>query len=578
MRLISLSANKDTFKTVEFKKTGLNIIVACKKDTSNESKDKTYNGVGKSLMIEIIHFCLGATPQGNFLEKLVNWIFYLEFEIAGENYKVERAIDNYNKIFMNKEELSVDNFNKKMQKLCFEIPSGIQYLTFRTLIPFFIRRTKGAYSNFADPDGRKKGTEYQKLLNNAFLLGLDVGLIQTKKMLKKDLDNINNLTKQIKKDPVLKEFFIGSKDLGLAKKNLEEEIKELEHKLNETKVAEDYYQTEQEANQIKQQLDNINNQIATSSYQIKNIEQSLKNTPDLSKEKITSIYEEARIIFSNNLSKTLDELEVFNKQLLSNRAKRLAEQKLAIQNNLTAFNNDKKDWEKKLDQKLQYLNAHNAVDVVLKLNNKLSDKKNQKNDYLKYESLLKEYENKELNIKKQFVEEEQKTVDYLNSTEENSDKNMDGFFRRLAKKIYPDATSGITVKNNSGTNQLRYDFDAKIESDSSDGIGSAKIFCYDLTLLFMGSRHKIDFLFHDNRLFSDIDPRQKISMLSEANNLFNTHNKQYILTLNQNQIDDITEISDGEKQKLINDNIILKLTDNSDTEKLLGIKIDLKYD
>ena len=60
MKLIELSANKESFKTVPFNKSGLSFIVAKQKNPETSDNGKTYNGVGKSLIILIIHFCLGA--------------------------------------------------------------------------------------------------------------------------------------------------------------------------------------------------------------------------------------------------------------------------------------------------------------------------------------------------------------------------------------------------------------------------------------------------------------------------------------------------------------------------------------
>ena len=51
---------------------------------------------------------------------------------------------------------------------------------------------------------------------------------------------------------------------------------------------------------------------------------------------------------------------------------------------------------------------------------------------------------------------------------------------------------------------------------------------------------------------------------------------QYISTINQNQLDEIQNIlSEEEYKKIIEDNTILTLKDESDSEKLLGIKVDL---
>jgi len=85
MQLIKVYSNQETFKTVQFNKTGMSFIVAKQKDpgASEREHGATYNGVGKSLLVRIIHFCLGASTKDYrvFCEKLPGWIFYTEFEI-----------------------------------------------------------------------------------------------------------------------------------------------------------------------------------------------------------------------------------------------------------------------------------------------------------------------------------------------------------------------------------------------------------------------------------------------------------------------------------------------------------------
>jgi uncharacterized protein YydD (DUF2326 family) len=52
-----LSANQPSFKTVEFS-AGFNVVLADR--TQESTKRDSRNGLGKSTLIEIIHFCLGA--------------------------------------------------------------------------------------------------------------------------------------------------------------------------------------------------------------------------------------------------------------------------------------------------------------------------------------------------------------------------------------------------------------------------------------------------------------------------------------------------------------------------------------
>ena len=65
MKLLSLTANKPNFHSIVFKE-GINIIVGKQVSPHDENDGNTYNGVGKSLTVHLIHFCLGANKIDSF--------------------------------------------------------------------------------------------------------------------------------------------------------------------------------------------------------------------------------------------------------------------------------------------------------------------------------------------------------------------------------------------------------------------------------------------------------------------------------------------------------------------------------
>lgn len=70
---------------------------------------------------------------------------------------------------------------------------------------------------------------------------------------------------------------------------------------------------------------------------------------------------------------------------------------------------------------------------------------------------------------------------------------------------------------------------------------------------------------------------KKTDMFKIIYQKFTHENKQYIATVNQNQLDEIKKhIHDDEFETIINKNTVLTLTDDSDDDKLLGIKVDLR--
>ena len=577
MQLIELSANKESFKTVRFKnKIGLNFIVADLKNPEQSKKGDTANGVGKSLLISLIHFCLGSSSNEEFKNKLNGWEFQLKFTINDTLYTVKRSTNNQNKVIFNNNETKLKEYKDKLANILFDIPNDVSQLSFRSLLPFFIRPRKASYIDYKNPNHVKN--DYQILIANSFLLGLDVVLAEEKYKLRKEKERIRKLVKELSEDKLLKDFFLGKKDIKLASEDLEEQIYLLENDLKNFEVAEDYNEIKLEADRIKKELDKIQNQIILYQNQIENIEESIQISPDIKKENIENIYKEASVIIKDNAIKQLSELQKFYEHITINREKRLLLQKNNIQRKIESLSTQKDEKEKNLDKNLKYLDTHQALDIFIKLTNKLSDLKNRKENILKYDELLKNYRDEKIKIDENFISETKKTDTYLKEAEEVI-KSLMLFFRELSKRFYPNVTAGITVYNNDGDNQIRYDIDAKIEADASDGINNVKIFCYDLTILLKGFAHKINFIFHDSRLLDGIDPRQKAELFLILNDFIKSQGKQYILTLNKNQLDDTKKYLGEEKYKtIIKENIILQLKDSSPTDKLLGIQVDMHYE
>ena len=168
MRLIELRANKDSFHTITFNKIGVSIIRAIK---VSEDKKSTYNSTGKSLLIYLIHFCLGSSENIELKEKLPTWEFSLDFLIEDKLYTATRSVDNQKIINLNEEDFKLKDFNEYLQsKVFFNIPVDFKYLSFRSLINRFIRPRKSSYDTYNC--FLKEEKEYQELLNNALLLVL----------------------------------------------------------------------------------------------------------------------------------------------------------------------------------------------------------------------------------------------------------------------------------------------------------------------------------------------------------------------------------------------------------------------
>jgi uncharacterized protein YydD (DUF2326 family) len=575
MKLLKLTANKESFHTVSFNKKGISLIVA-KKRTENERN--TYNSVGKSLSITLVHFCLASNKVPAFEEQLSDWEFYLDFEINGEKYTSKRTTNQQDVIFLNDVAMSLADFRINLAEKVFGIVSPVKSLTFRTLISRFIRPKRSSYDLYSD--FIKEEEDYSRLLNNAYLLGLDKDKVIKKCELKEELDLVKDLGAKIQKDPVMKSFFLkdgASENVEIKIVELEKKISGLQADIDGFIIAEDYNEIKKDADAVSNQLRELRNQAAKIRIAIESLEKSLKVKPDITHKQLENFYTEAHIQLSDMVIKKIEEVEAFNAKILDNRMISLLKEKQSFESQLSDIESKISYWGHLEDEKLQYLNSHGALDDYTQLTNLLAENKMSLLKLQQYKELVKEYKTRQEEVKKEFANENIATVKYLSDIESLIKKNI-LIFQSLSEQFYEGKSSGITIENNDRQNKLRFDIKAKIEDDTGDGVNEVRTFCFDWTILKGQYNHQVKFIFHDSRLISENDPRQVATMLKIAHYECQKNDFQYILSINQSTLDLLQkELSEEEYKTLIVDTEILELNDLSDENRLLGIQLDLNY-
>ena len=242
MRLIKLYSNHETFKTVNFNETGLTLIIG-----SKTSQGSTYNGVGKSLIVELLHFCLGSNKNAEFEKKIPQWEFSLEFKIDDKAHVVSRNTSSQGVVYLDHVETKLAALNDWLEERLFSIPAGIPGLTYRSLIPKFARR---GLKQYVDPRDTGDYSDYDMLVRNAFLLGIDVGLIANKAAIRANITKLKTLRQNFKDDPLLKEFYSGGRDADILLSHIDKKVQELSKKKDEFVVAENFYDLQKNADAL----------------------------------------------------------------------------------------------------------------------------------------------------------------------------------------------------------------------------------------------------------------------------------------------------------------------------------------
>lgn len=581
MRLIALSANKSTFRTVKFNRNGLSIVVGQKKvlRDGSSSKSKTYNGVGKSLLLQLVHYCLASDPNDAFRKHLDGWIFSLEFELQGNAHRITRSADKPSELSLDGEKITLPKLRTWLLAGSFYPQQGIQGLTFRSLILPFIRSGRAAYDRFDRAGAGDAKNEYWALVRNAFLLGLDLNLLTEKHRLRLRQTQLDKTVKQLESDPVFADVFADDK-ASLELVQLREEALAVEARLRNFQVADDYTTVQETANGIKRQLESVRRELVKTQESIAQVDRSLGTRSDLDPRLVEKVYAEANVAFPDAVKRSIAEVLEFQRQLTQQRIYRLTQERQSLELRRVELERELRSLSPALEHALRYLGSHVALDEFLVASERLSSLRQQavrlQTTKEQRERVKREMKSIDVELAEQTLKAEDFLVTATALVEEAAVR-----FRSYSMQLYPQGVSGLTVANDSGANQLRYRIEAHIPRDAAEGINEAKIFCYDLTLLTLRRGHQVEFLAHDSSLFSPIDHRQRLGIFRLVDRAARANDIQYIATLNEHDItsmrpSDATELA--EFDALFSEpNIVLRLTDNSARERLLGIDVDMNY-
>jgi uncharacterized protein YydD (DUF2326 family) len=580
----AIRSNIHTFKEVEFT-PGFNIILA---DTTVNSHQKdSRNGLGKSTLIEIIHFCLGAKiAKGKGLghEALDGWSFSLEVSINEEQYTIDRSVSgNSNTIYINgntndwviqpKDKdgykiISVADYNKNLGDLIFRLSSNKEnndkkfQPSFRGLISYFIRRTRDAFS--IPFESYRKQLECDKQISNTFLLCLGWEYARQLQLIK-DKQKLLESIKKLKRSSDKSVFAIlGSLgELKTIKVRSETQLRERKQELSNFKVHPQYSELEQRANQLTVAVHEMTNQNFVDQRLLTSYEASLKTESEPSTNDLSRLYSSAGVELQTSVIRTLEEVEEFHRKLIVNRRSFLSDEVKKLKIDLSSRSKIIKDKIEERATLLNILNTHGALDEFTRLNELYLKTRSDLNEI---EKRIQELETIDDNKSALIIEKAKLLQDARQDHHEriNQTEYAILLFNANSQFLYNAPGNLVIDLDESG-----FKFNVEIERDGSQGIGNMKVFCYDLVLAQIWAEKKQApiTLIHDSSIFDGVDERQIANALKLARTLSTNFGFQYICTFNSDMIP-YSELGDDFD---FHSFVRLRLTDDSDDGRLLGI-------
>ncbi|MBU1627128.1 DUF2326 domain-containing protein [bacterium] len=580
--IYSIKCDKTSFKNIEFK-PGFNVILAerTKESTIKDSR----NGLGKSTLIEIIHFCLGAN-KGETLSKpdLDHWTFTLEIDLAGQRYFIMRNTSKTNRIIIDgdcsdwfikpeldkrtgEQVMSVRDWNRVLGVLMFGLNTSygdMKYVpTFRSLISYVIRRN-GQRGGFLNPFQQYKNQlEWDKQVNNAFLLGLGWEYASKWQVLK-DRVKVLDQIRQEAQSGLLANLMGTIGEIEASKIRMEYQVREEEDQLGSFKVHPQYNKIENEANDLTHKIHEFVNLNINDKRLLEHYEASLKEEVDAEPTSVAKIYQEAGLLLPDSITKRLDDVLLFHRQVVTNRKEFLASEMGRIKNEIAKREEEIQSLSAERVGLMQVLQKHGALEEYTQLqNNHQKTVAELKNLNIKLDNLKKfEQGRSAVIIDQEFLQ--QQAITDLSERKLQKEKAI-LLFNSNSQSLY-NAPGTLSID----ISKTGFKFGVKIERSGSHGIGNMKIFCYDLMLAQTRSkkRETPGFLIHDSIIFADVDERQKALALELAARESEKPGFQYICMMNSDSIPTRDFSLDFKLEKYIR----RTLTDATEDGGLLGIR------
>lgn len=573
-------ANKSSFRTVEFE-PGFNVVLADR--TKESTKKDSRNGLGKSTLIEIIHFCLGSkASRGNGLlvEPLKGWEFSLVLQMAGEDVAVTRAVDHPGFVAVDgKASLwpiqgvaqkgrltySIKEWNSLLGHLMFGLSfldDGPKYQpTFRSLMSYCIRRGKDAFST--PFEHHRKQTEWDKQVHNAFLLGLaweDASEIQALKDRKKGLEDFRKAAKT----GVVKEFIGSLGDLEARKVRLKTQSEHEASELETFKVHPQYKQIQEKANAQTREIHELVNANTMDRRRAELYENSLAVEQSPTSESVEQLYQEAGIALPGLTLRRLEEVQNFHKTIVENRRNFLATEIDRLKREIARRDRLVQSRTEKRAEIMEVLRTHGALEEYTLLQARHMDTVAKLNSISIMIDNLKSFESGLSDIRiaqEELHKRARRDYDERSAIRERAI----ALFNEYSERLYHAPGKLVIDVEPTG-----FKFDVKIERSGSSGISNMKVFCYDLMLarLWADRKPAPQICVHDSIIFDGVDERQRALALEIASAEASDHNFQYICTLNSDYLPwvEFSEQFDLKKH------VRLTLTDERPEGCLLGIR------
>lgn len=520
-----------TIRDISFKK-GLNLIVD---NTDIKFKTDTGNNVGKTTVLQLINFCLGADSETilkdsetktilkdlNFFltENKVIITLILSKDLKSDDVIIKRNFLKNSKKILEVNEEKFKNDKKFIDKL-YEVILGektSEKPSFREIIAHNIRISDERISNTLKYlHSKTSDAAYESL----YLYMFGFGVADRSELLKK-LNAEKNFKKRLLNDT-------SSTDLEVRLKTIQNKISSLNEEKEIFIINENYEQDLESINTYKLLINDISSEIGKLSLKktlLLETEKELNsNYSDIDINSLKSIYKEYSKYNLSNLDKSFENLVTYHNDMIKEKIKFVTKSIPDLELTIDKLKEEKKIYISEmnlLNEKIKNSKSLNDLESII---SELNENYQKMGELEKLLAQVQESENTIVSINDSIAKQE--SYIFLDDFKEKLSDTLSNFnsnyFSCVSKKLYNEEynISFDIVKNKtSGKNVYKF---KSYNDNNSSGKKQGEIICFDLAYILFARDYNIphlDFILNDKKELLDGQKLLDASLFAEKNNI-----------------------------------------------------------
>lgn len=595
MKLSRLYTNDDSiFVPIDFRE-GLNAIIARIQHPTDD--DKSSHCLGKTLIIDVIDFCLLKTvgKKGHFLkirdDLFGDLVFFLEIALEkGDFVTVRRAVSDATKIAFVRHHDKHRNFNNmaddKWDHAGVSLSASVRMLdgylnltaikpwSYRKGFSYFLRRQED-YSNEFQLRKFMSGNHKDWKPYVARVLGFNEAAIAEKYEADADESAIKSQRDEAQSDVTVKVSDYEKLQARILAKG--DEVFAKVSSLDRFDFnAQEIGLNKKLADEIEGRISELNDSIYNARFDLAQVRKGLETRVDFNLEDVQRIFREAELTFPDQLAKDYSELVDFNKRIHEERRSGLVKRAAELEASLSSLDAEMSELSAKRMEILQILGGTDSLEKFKRFQKELDRDRASLALMEEKAAKLDAIRAFDERLKKAKDRKEELTSEISELIKSGSDryKGIQRVFSRIIKEVLH--RTAILYVNQNGEGNIEFhaeytDSESDEETQERRGTSFRKLLCiaFDLSVLINYSKDRFfHFVYHDGAL-EQLESKRKLALLNAVRSACTEHGIQYIFSAIE---EELPTADDPDNLCPSSDEIVLELHDGGEDGRLFKVE------